>query len=694
MTPEAYRDALPRLYGPLVARHGRPSPIQLAAAPPLLDGRDVLLCAPTASGKTEAWLVPIGERHLPPVRAGAGIDDRPRVLVVSPTRALVNDLHRRLEPRLASAGIAIGRWTGDHHDGGRMHAVTLLTPEGLDSRLARAPAALEGVSAVVIDEIHVLDSTARGDQLRVLLERMRALVSGPLASGALASGARVSGEGVSLQVVGASATVGDPAALAARYLRDPVVVRAGVPRKVLGRIEQIADPEHIVRCLQDACGSASGGTGLRKVLLFCNARNEVEALAKLLRGHPPFGEAVFAHHGSLARSVRLGVERRFQETPTALCVATSTLEMGVDIGDVDLVALKGLPPSTASLLQRVGRGGRRGSASNVLAFVESAFEARALRTLLAAGGRDEWLEGPYGFRSGVLVQQAVSVLHERRSRTVDAGALHRRLPPALALAWPPDRIEGVLAHAEAKGWLARRIGGDGGRGGGRAWAIGPKAEGAWARGALHANLSQQVDVAVFDALTGEEVGRVATPEGPTVQLGGRGRRALRAEQARVVTESADTSAEARFAPSPAAAVPGVMARALLGAIGVAAPCRVELPIGRVLFHGLGTAGGAVLAGCWPKGSLRSAGPLAVVFAEWPAQWPDPTAATASLGRLHRSIGRSLGMGAFHAALPEEEQLAAVRGLCEMDRVEALVRAGMPALAPADQPELWGEAADW
>jgi hypothetical protein len=108
----------------------------------------------------------------------------------------------------------------------------------------------------------------------------------------------------------------------------------------------------------------------------------------------------------------------------------------------------------------------------------------------------------------------------------------------------------------------------------------------------------------------------------------------------------------------------------------------------------GLAGGAVLAGCWPKGSLRSAGPLAVVFAEWPAQWPDPTAATASLGRLHRSIGRSLGMGAFHAALPEEEQLAAVRGLCEMDRVEALVRAGMPALAPADQPELWGEAADW
>lgn len=162
----------------------------------------------------------------------------------------------------------------------------------------------------------------------------------------------------------------------------------------------------------------------------------------------------------------------------------------------------------------------------------------------------------------------------------------------------------------------------------------------------------------------------------------------------MVTESSDAPSEARFAPSPAAAVPTAMARALLSAIGVAVPSRVELPIGRVLFHGLGTAGGAVLAGCWPKNTLRSAGPLAVVFAEWPTKWPEPTVAAGSLGRNHRSIGRSLGMGAFHNALPEEEQVTAVGALCEMDKVEALLRAGMPVLAGTEEPDLWGEAADW
>lgn len=652
LTPEAYRAAFPRLYGPLMARHGRPSAIQLAAAAPILAGRDVLLCAPTASGKTEAWLVPIGERHLARTEA-------PRVLIVSPTRALVNDLYRRLEPRLTPAGIPLGRWTGDHHDG--LLAVTILTPEGFDSRLSRAGDALAKVSAVVVDEVHVLDNSARGDQLRVLLARLRARVDA--------------------QVIAASATVGDPEGLAARYLRDPVVVRAGTPRKVVGRIERIEAPIRIARCLEEAADA-----GLRKVLLFCNARKEVEALAELLRGRPPFGDAVFAHHGSLARPARLNAERRFLETPTALCVCTSTLEMGIDIGDVDLVALSGLPPSTASMLQRVGRGGRRSGASNVLAFASSDFEERAFRTLLSAGSRGEWLEGPYAFRPGVLVQQAVSVLHERRSRTVDGAALNRRLPPPLASEWAADRIDRVLAHAAERGWLARAAG---------AWGIGPKAETAWTRGTLHGNLAERSDVAVVDSLTGEEVGRVLTADGGSIRLAGLGRRAFHTDGRRVVTESNARPGVAQFDPSPKAAVPAAMARALLAGIGVPAPCRAELRTGRTLFHGLGTAGGALLAGCFPKKAVRSAGPLALVFeGEWPSKWPEPAAVTDALGRLHRSIARSLAMGVHHGTLPEEEQVAAVGALSEIGLVEALVAAGMPEIVEAEDPELWGEAGAW
>lgn len=660
MTPAALRDALPRMYAPLLARHGRPTPIQLEAVEPLLSGRDCLLCAPTASGKTEAWMAPLGERHLPP-----GLPDAPRMLVISPTRALVNDLYRRLEPRLAPMGIGIGRWTGDHRDGGQMHTITLLTPEGLDSRLARAGAAFDGVSALVVDEVHVLDGTARGDQLRVLLERLRARAT--------------------VQMVAASATVSDPVALGGRYLRDPLVIRAGTPRKIVGRIERSVDRVRISRCLQDAADA-----GLRKVLLFCNSRNDVEALSTFLRGRSPFGDAVFAHHGSLARPVRLSVERRFLETPSALCVATSTMEMGVDIGDVDLVALVGLPPSTASLVQRVGRGGRRGSVSSVLAFVETAFEEQALRALLSAGARGEWHDGPYAFRPGVLVQQAVSVLHERRSRTIDGAALSRRLPPMLVPDWPAERIERVLTHAEGKGWLSRVAG----AGNGKCWGIGIKAEGAWTRGTLHANLDGQAGVAIVDALTGEEVGRVARAEAADLQLGGLGRRSLHVSAARVVTENTKAATGARFDPAPAAPVTASMAGALLQHLGIPAPCRVELPTGRALFHGLGTAGGAVLAGCWPKHAVQSYGPLAVVFAEWPEGWPEPTAAAAAVARLHRSIGRLLAMGAFHSALPEDERVAAVGALCELARVEAVLRGGAPPTHAADDVELWGQAAAW
>lgn len=679
MNHEEFRASLPRMYDPLLARHGRPTPVQLQAAAPLLAGQDCLLCAPTASGKTEAWMAPIGERHLP-----LGQLDVPRVLVVSPTRALVNDLFRRLEPRLFLANVPIGRWTGDHHDGGRLHAVTVLTPEGLDSRLSRAGSSLNGVSAIVVDEIHVVDGTARGDQLRILLERLRARTQ--------------------VQVVAASATVGDPHALAARYLRNAAVVIAGQPRKVMGRIETSADRMYVSDCI-----AAAAQSGFRKVLLFANSRNDVERLATFLRGRPPFGQAVFAHHGSLARSQRLSVERQFLATPTALCVATSTLEMGVDIGDVDLVALVGLPPSTASLLQRVGRGGRRGAASNVLAFLESPFEAEAMRALLAAGAAGIWHDAPYAFRPGVLVQQAISVLHERPSRTVDGAALHRRLPPDLAAVWPADRIDPVLAQAAAKGWLERVSAASG-----TVWGVGPKGEAGWKRATLHGNLATQSAVEVFDSLTGEQVGQIAANEGPDtpavagdLQLGGRGRRALHAGSGRIVTEGIADAPEARFDPNPAAPVSAAMARAILERVGIPLPCRVELPEGRVLFHGLGTAGGTVLAGCWPKKSLRAAGPLSVVFAEWPTVLPTPVDVANTVVRIHLSLARTLAMGAFHAFLPEAEQIAAVAALCEIQHVHTLLIGGMPALTSvaatfptlttehaAAKTELWTQAAQW
>lgn len=664
----AMREGLPRMWGPLLARHGTPTAIQLAAFGPLLAGRDVLLCAPTASGKTEGYLAPLAERHVPP---GLADTAAARLLLISPTRALANDLYRRLREPLAQARVPFGRWTGEHHDQGRMHAVTVLTPEALDARLSRSPAFLTEVRAVVIDEAHVLDGSARGDQLRVLLERLRV--------GEPTGGTRAH----PIQVAGASATVPDPEAVARRYLRDPVVVQAGDRRRIRARIEVDVSPVRLTALLSEQTAQ-----GFRKVLAFCNSREDVETTARLLRGRPPFGEVVLAHHGSLSRAARLSAEARFLSAPAAICVATSTLELGIDIGDVDLVLLKGVPPDLSALIQRIGRGGRRVAQSHVLATVASDFEASMLHTMLDAYAAGTWFSTPYAFRPGVLVQQALSILHARTSRTVDAAALHRRLPPDLQAEWALPRIEAVLAHTATQGWLGSRA--PDGR-----YGLGVLGERAWARGQLHANLAERKEVAIHDALTGDTLGHVTRVDAEAVGLGGRGRRSLHQDGERVVVTPDDTAELARFGGGASTPVSAALATAWLRGAGIPCPCRAKVLGKNVLFHGLGTAGGMLLAFALKRSGYKidHKSRLAVILdGEWPESWPTAAAARTALGHLHRGLGRKLQMGAFHPMLPEDERLAAVGALAELPILEAFLRVGVPPEVQVDDEELWEDAA--
>lgn len=654
VTPAELRAALPRTWDALFARHGSPRPIQLLAARPLLAGRDVLLVAPTASGKTEAYVAPLVERH---VR-----DEAPRLLVVSPTRALANDLHRRLAGPLGRAGVALGRWTGEHHDGGALQAVTVLTPEALDARLSRSPAAVANVRALVLDEVHVLDGSARGDQVRVLVARLRHLAEG-------------------LQVVAASATVPDPGALAERYLRDGVVVATGERRGLRAKVVVVEGAAQVRAALDEMVRG-----GFRKVLLFENSRQDAEELAGELRGTPPFGEAVFTHHGSLARGARLSVEARLLAAPVGLCVATSTLELGIDIGDIDLVALHGLPADLPSLLQRVGRGGRREGAAHTLALARGRFEASAFRTLLRAQAEGAWFPTPDGFRAGVLVQQALSVLHERRSRTVDAGALRRRLPPDLQAAWTEARLDAVLVEA-ARHELLEPTGG--------AFALGPKGEAAWRTGKGHANIGASAGVLVHDAMTGEAVGEVEALDGGSFALGGRSRQVVLTEGRRAVTASGGAGGIARFARGARAPVGAAFATAILRDAGIPAPCRARVAGEPWVFHGLGTAGGELLAAALRRAKVKlgHVGRLAVQLTEaWPERWPTAEAADTALGLRHRKLGRLLAMGAWHAHLPDAEQKAAVAPFVELEKVRALLAAGPPPLVECEDPELWIEAA--
>src|SRR5919202_2745210 len=140
----------------------------------VLDGRNVIVCAATASGKTEAAMAPLIERHCPPALRDTPVGG-PRILYLTPTRALVGDLSARLAPPLRSLGISLGVKTHDLSTfrAARPADVLITTPESADSLLAADAKLMANVRAIVVDEVHLLDGTPRGDQVRVILNRIR-----------------------------------------------------------------------------------------------------------------------------------------------------------------------------------------------------------------------------------------------------------------------------------------------------------------------------------------------------------------------------------------------------------------------------------------------------------------------------------------------------------------------------------------
>jgi ATP-dependent Lhr-like helicase len=349
--------------------------VQNRAIPPILAAdRDVLIGAGTAAGKTEAAFLPICSRLVADASTTPGI----KVLYLSPLKALINDQFRRVDELCDGLGIPTHRWHGDvaaskksvvlkNPDG-----ILLTTPESLEAMFARRgtriAALFAGLRYVVVDELHSFLGSERGTQLVSLLHRLETVLQGRVAR------------------VGLSATLGDMS-IAAEQLRpgagaDVVVVNSpsggqelriqvrgclnpasapGTDDQFTGSaVHQVAN--HLFRVLR-------GSTNL----VFANSRNMVEELAARLgdiaeREHSP--NEFLPHHGSLAKELREDVEALLRDTSRpATAVCTSTLEMGIDIGDVAQVAQIGPPPSVASLRQRLGRSGRRGEPSVLRAYV-------------------------------------------------------------------------------------------------------------------------------------------------------------------------------------------------------------------------------------------------------------------------------------------------------------------------------------
>src|SRR5690606_11301324 len=192
------RDALHHSWYAFFGRFGNLRQVQIDAIPPIVAGKNVLVGAATASGKTEAVVAPLVERIL----AARHKEPEIRLLIISPTRALCNDLFRRLEGPIQTCRLQIDLKTGDSPTLNLKEPAQVLitTPESLDSMLSRRPQILQNVSAMMIDELHMMDNIARGDQLRCLLERLQRVVKTPL------------------QICAASATLSDAERIARRFL--------------------------------------------------------------------------------------------------------------------------------------------------------------------------------------------------------------------------------------------------------------------------------------------------------------------------------------------------------------------------------------------------------------------------------------------------------------------------------------------
>lgn len=431
--------------------------VQRRSIDPVFGGQNIMLSSATASGKTEAVIGPLIAR----LRAGTPVRRAVTLLVVAPTRALVNDLHFRLEGPIAEVGWFCGRQTSDHHDKDRRPQVLITTPESFDSMLVRDAEWKQGVlkghlladvAAVFVDEAHQFEASPRGDQLIWLLARLRRLRKH-------AARARWS-DSENVQVCAASATVAQPEELARKLLGAsgrPIVVQASreiemfngdspsgwvsldtlsSPDDIYDNLLVVGGPHDLDTMVQLIWQAIENGavTGSRKLLVFVPTRALCDSLSLALADFLKSRRRMYvgAHHGSLERAKREQAEQDFSRNRDAVLVATTTLEVGIDIGDVDVVAIIGAPPDTSSLLQRIGRSGRRNCCVRVVPIVRNFIEGRALCSMFDEACRGSLDTSPGVRRWSVFVQQAAS-------HCAQAGKTGRRRADLLALAedvWP------------------------------------------------------------------------------------------------------------------------------------------------------------------------------------------------------------------------------------------------------------------
>lgn len=403
-----------------------------AVAPILSGDTDVIIAAATATGKTEAAFLPICSRLL------AEESQNACVVYISPLKALINDQFSRMEQLCERLDIPVHPWHGDISGSKKGKflkkptGILLITPESVESLFVNhgtaIPRLFGNLLYIVVDELHSFIGSERGQQLQSLLHRLAFAIKR------------------NVPRIGLSATIGDMG-LASRFLRHDgatetemiVSTATGQELKLLlrgyvqlppsltptGESEEVQSDGSLFEIGGNIFKTLRGSSNL----VFANSRNRVELLSDLLRKmceeqHLP--NEFWPHHGSLSKELREDAEAAVKDkTRPVSIVCTSTLEMGIDIGSVVSIAQVGVPPSVASMRQRLGRSGRREGDPAILriyiqedGLTERSDPADCLRSglvqtiamvmLLLA----KWYEPPpaRGLHLSTLVQQVLSLI--------------------------------------------------------------------------------------------------------------------------------------------------------------------------------------------------------------------------------------------------------------------------------------------
>jgi ATP-dependent Lhr-like helicase len=373
-------------------------PVQDLSIDACLNGANLVILAPTAGGKTEAAFFPAISKMLTDSWTGLSI------LYVSPIRALLNNQEQRLQRYFQLVGRRAACWHGDTAQSDKRRMVDdppdclLTTPESLEVILVSSKIEhcefFKNIQILVIDELHAFAGDDRGWHLLSVLSRIQRLA------------------GRDLQRLGLSATVGNPMEMAAWLSSGSKRDRRVIAPAPSVKQEPVVQLDY-VGSLHNAAKIISLLHQGEKRLVFCDSRSRVEQLALLLRER---GDETFVSHSSLGAEERRAAEQAFAQRQNCVIVATSSLELGLDVGDLDRVIQIDAPPTVSSFLQRMGRTGRRpGTRANCLFLAtteEGLLRAAATIALWQEGFVEPVAAPPKPFH--ILAQQLMALVLQRR----------------------------------------------------------------------------------------------------------------------------------------------------------------------------------------------------------------------------------------------------------------------------------------